>query len=371
MIIASEQVGKGHPDKIADQISDIVLQTFLEYDPSSKVACETMISSKDIIIRGEMRYRIRISFGAIKMSIEENIWAFLEELNYKKDDFIIDLGLTMQSIEIANAVIKRKDNEMGAGDQGIIFGYATNETKQYLPIPYLIATEILMKIDDSAFSAPNFDSKSQVSYDYTKKRISNVLVSIQHKKDIDMDSFKNSIKEIIFSVMDKHDLNKDFNLLINPSGSFVVGGPRSDVGLTGRKIIADTYGGFSKHGGGAFSGKDYSKVDRSAAYMLRYVAKSIVANKMADKVEIQLSYAIGIADPITMNIETFGTGKVSDEKIISFINNNFNLTPFGIKEELSLDDTSEIYYPDTAKYGHFINKGKIFPWERIKEVKSL
>ncbi len=365
MIVSSEQVGKGHPDKMADQISDIVLQTLLELDKNAKVACETMITSKEIIVRGEINF-INQNNSSIEELIKPKLYKFLENLNYKKDMFEINIFLIKQSKEINFAI--NNDENIGAGDQGIMFGYATNETKEFLPLPYLIATKILKKIDSTSDRPPNYDSKSQVSFDYEKNQLTHILVSLQHKENIDFNAFKERIKNYILEIVREYDLNEDFELLINPSGSFIVGGPLSDVGLTGRKIIADSYGGFAKHGGGAFSGKDYTKVDRSASYMLRYIAKNIVNLGFAKRIEIQISYAIGISKPLTINVETFGTQKISDNQIILWILKNFNLTPLGIKEELKLDDVKNLDYTQTSIYGHFLNYDvdNIFPWEKIK-----
>ncbi len=373
-IISSEQVGKGHPDKIADQISDIVLQTILENDPNAHVACETMITRNEVFIRGEVA--ANFSFAKHQPLIETKIIAFLKSLNYeftsKAQDFIVDLRLDEQSPEINFAVSKSTNNEnLGAGDQGIIYGYATGETSHFLPLPYVLATEILMLLDESDLQAPNFDSKSQVTFNYDTKEITTFLVSIQHKENIDTQKHYQKIEAEILKLAKKYHLNDDFKILVNPSGSFVIGGPKSDIGLTGRKIVADTYGGFAKHGGGAFSGKDATKVDRSAAYMLRHIAKNIVYHGMADEIEIQISYAIGKKDPISININTFDTNNKSEEYIINFINKNFDLTPYGIKKYLKLDNLKLINYVDTARYGHFISKDYVFPWEQIIDQKDL
>ncbi len=370
MIIASEQVGKGHPDKIADQISDTVLQIILELDNNSRVACETLITNGEIFIRGEINLNEKISLSFINKIILERISELISSFNYQPDDFKININLVKQSLEISQAV--DKEEEIFAGDQGIIFGYATNETKYYLPLPYVLATKILKNLDDSEMFAPNYDAKSQVSFNYETNKINNFLVSIQHKAETKLEDLRKFVVNEVKSLAKEFSLNEDFEILVNPSGSFIVGGPKSDVGLTGRKIIADTYGGFAKHGGGAFSGKDFTKVDRSAAYILRYVAKNIVHYNLADKIEIQLSYAIGVKNPISINIDTFGTNKIPEEKIIEFINNNFDLTPSGINQELKLNDTNEVNYPDTAKYGHFLCfESKVFPWEKIREKNTL
>ncbi len=373
-IISSEQVGKGHPDKIADQISDIVLQMILINDNNAHVACETMITRNEVFIRGEVA--ANFSFLDLQPQIEAKIITFLKALNYKftnqTQDFIINLRLDEQSPEI-NLAVSKSDNDknLGAGDQGIIYGYATNETSHFLPLPYVLATEILMTLDNSPLKAPNFDSKSQVTFDYDSKEITTFLVSIQHQEGIDTKIHYQKVEQEILKLVKKYHLNDDFKILVNPSGSFTVGGPKSDIGLTGRKIVADSYGGFAKHGGGAFSGKDATKVDRSAAYMLRHIAKNIVYYGMADEIEIQISYAIGKKDPISININTFDTNNKSEEYIINFISNNFDLTPYGIKKYLKLDDLKLINYIDTASYGHFINKDYIFPWEQIIDQKDL
>ncbi len=367
MIVSSEQVGKGHPDKMADQISDITLQTLLEIDNQAKVACETLITSKEIFIRGEINFQNKENIDIDEL-IKTKVFSFLDELNYKQDEFIIDIFLSKQSQEINAAVVN--DENIGAGDQGIMFGFATNETNEMIGIPYLLATKILMKIDASKIHAPNYDSKSQVTFDYSTNNIKHILVSVQHEKNIEIDEFRVEIKKLIMEVVKQYNFNTDFDILINPSGSFVVGGPKSDIGLTGRKIIADTYGGFAKHGGGAFSGKDYTKVDRSAAYMLRYIAKNIVHYKLADKVELQISYAIGLSTPLSINIETFGTNKVSQEELLKWVNDNFDLTPSGIRKELQLDNPKVVDYTKTSTYGHFLSNDTnfVFPWEKIKNI---
>lgn len=367
-LFTSESVSEGHPDKICDQISDAVLDACLKEDPDSRVACEVFITKELVIVGGEIKTKA-------KPNIEKIVRETLREIGYTHKDLGIGCDtckiqnyLHEQSPDIALGVDGKK--EQGAGDQGIMFGYASRETKEYMPLAIVIAHNLvklaskLRKNGEFKYARP--DMKSQVTIDYTNKKpeINTILMSVQHNPDYNEEEFKAYIKEnIIEKVLKDYDVDtSNYKVLINPTGRFVIGGPAADTGLTGRKIIIDTYGGYARHGGGAFSGKDASKVDRSAAYMARFIAKNIVANNFADKCEVQLSYAIGVSEPISIHVNTFNTNKIPEEKIIKIIRNNFDLTPRGITETLEL---KKPIFKQTATYGHFGRNELNLPWERI------
>ncbi|MBK3495171.1 methionine adenosyltransferase [Viridibacillus sp. YIM B01967] len=377
ILFTSESVSEGHPDKIADQISDAVLDAALEQDPLSRVACEVFDTTNTVIVGGE------ITTTAI-LDIEKIARDTLIEIGYIDDRFGID-GRTCdvqvlvhtQSPDIAMGIDSSSDTKaIGAGDQGIMFGYATDETKNLMPLPIEMAHTLVKKASqlrkNGAFKWARPDMKSQVTIDYTnpkEPRIDTILMSIQHDGDFDKDIFENYVIEnIIKETAREFNLNQSFRILINPTGRFVVGGPHGDAGLTGRKIIVDTYGGAARHGGGAFSGKDCTKVDRSAAYAARYVAKNIVAAGLTKKCEIQLSYAIGVSEPISIAIETFGTEKVPHEQLLRAIRRIFNLTPDGIINMLNLRKPQ---YKQVAAYGHFGRSDLDVPWERTDKVEEL
>ncbi|MFG3611629.1 methionine adenosyltransferase [Rummeliibacillus stabekisii] len=377
ILFTSESVSEGHPDKIADQISDAVLDAALAQDPFSRVACEVFTTTNMVIIGGE------ITTSAI-LDIERIARDTLLEIGYSDAQFGIDghtcniqVLVHTQSPDIAMGVDSSSDlKEIGAGDQGIMFGYATDETETYMPLAIEIAhtlmkkASFLRKIGDFKWARP--DMKSQVTIDYTnptKPRIETILLSIQHDEDVNMAEFKNYINEqIVQETIRKFGMNEDINTLINPTGRFVIGGPHGDAGLTGRKIIVDTYGGAAKHGGGAFSGKDCTKVDRSAAYAARYVAKNIVAAKFAKRCEIQLSYAIGVSEPISIAIDTFGTETVDKDQLLQAIRNTFDLTPGGIINMLNLRNPQ---FKQVAAYGHFGRHDLNLPWEQLDKVSAL
>lgn len=359
----SESVTEGHPDKLCDYISDSILDECLKQDKNSRVAVETFASKDNITIAGQIT-------SNAKFNVEELVRQKIKEIGYDNAETDIDyrtckihVDITEQSLDIAIGV-----DIGGAGDQGIMFGYASNETENYMPYAIDVAHKLSKKLTevrkngDIPYLRP--DGKTQVTVEYEDgipTRIETILVSAQHNPNVSTEQIrKDIIEKVIKSVVDNNMIDKNTKIYVNPTGRFVTGGPLGDTGLTGRKIIVDTYGGYSRHGGGAFSGKDASKVDRSAAYMLRYIAKNLVANNYADKCEIQLSYAIGIKEPISININTYGTGKKSDEELIEIINNNFDLTPNGIINYLHLKD---IKYTDTTNYGHFGKKD--LPWEKI------
>lgn len=377
ILFTSESVSEGHPDKIADQISDAVLDAALSQDPLSRVACETFTTTNTVIVGGE------ITTNAV-LDIEKIARETLIEIGYTNDQLGIDghncnvqVLVHSQSPDIAMGVDSSSDtNDVGAGDQGIMFGFATNETANYMPLAIEMAHMLVKRATeqrkDGSFKWARPDMKSQVTIDYTNSaepKIDTVLMSIQHDDDFDSAAFGAYVTEhIIKAVAKQFGMNEDFRILINPTGRFVVGGPHGDAGLTGRKIIVDTYGGAARHGGGAFSGKDCTKVDRSAAYAARYVAKNVVAAGLADKCEIQLSYAIGVSEPISIALETFGTEKVANEEISKAIRQLFDLTPNGI---INMLDLRKPQYKQVAAYGHFGRSELNIPWERTDKVSDL
>lgn len=367
-LITSESVGKGHPDKICDQISDKILDAVLKEDPNARVAIETMATNRLIIIGGELTTTTYVD--VVKLA-----WEVILELGYNENDFSILSNVHSQSPDI-NQAVDKEDDDIGAGDQGIVFGFATDETKNYMPLPITIAHELVKKCEQlrKQDSDIKSDMKSQVTIDYNDEneiKLHTVLMSIQHKEGIDSKEFeKKIIDKVIKPTINMFfpNINYDFRIFVNPSGKFTIGGPIGDTGLTGRKIIVDTYGGASKHGGGAFSGKDYTKVDRSAAYAARWVAKNLVAAKIAKEVEIQISYGIGLTKPISINVETFGTSNLSEQQIIEIIEKNFDLSPKGIIESLELK--KPIYY-QTSFYGHFGREDIDLPWEQLNKVEDI
>ena len=368
-LFTSESVGKGHPDKICDQISDKVLDAVLEKDKDARVAIEVMATNRLIVIGGELTTKTYVDI--VKLA-----WEVILDLGYTEDDFSILSNVHSQSPDINQAVDKKNSKEIGAGDQGIMFGYATNETKNYMPLPISIAHELVKKCEQERKKDNDIksDMKSQVTIDYNdpkNPKLHTVLMSIQHGENISNKKFEEKIiKKVVDPVVKKYfpKLNYKYKTYINPSGKFLIGGPIGDTGLTGRKIIVDTYGGAAAHGGGAFSGKDYTKVDRSAAYAARWVAKNLVAAGVADEIEIQLSYGIGLTKPISINVETFGTSKLSENKIIDIINKVFDLSPSGIIKDLDLK--KPIYY-QTSFYGHFGRDDLDLPWERLNKVNQI
>ncbi|WP_339033827.1 methionine adenosyltransferase [Spiroplasma endosymbiont of Cantharis rufa] len=370
-LFTSESVSEGHPDKICDQISDAILDQCLKQDSNSKVACETFITENYLLIGGEITTKAIVDYAGIAKWVLKRVGYNDAYTGIDPEKCEIVVKINTQSPDIAMGVEKK---DMGAGDQGIMFGYANSETQTYMPYSIQIAHDLVHLASklrkNGIFKWAQPDMKSQVTIDYTNEknpRIDTVLMSIQHDNDYNQETFEKFIKNNIMDIIAKrYRLNTDFNVLINPTGRFVIGGPKGDTGLTGRKIIVDTYGGYSRHGGGAFSGKDPSKVDRSAAYMCRYAAKNIVAAKLADKVEIQVSYAIGKPDPVSIFIETFGTNKVSMDVIYRALNDNFNFKVNSIINTLDLK--SPVYFR-TSKYGHFGKKE--FSWEKLDKVRVL
>ena len=361
----SESVSEGHPDKIADIISDTILDNILEQDAQSRVACEVMIKSHEIILSGEITTHAKVNFKSIIYNTFKKI-GYTNITNNNK--YNIKTIFNKQSEELKNTILKK--NVLNAGDQGIMFGYASDENKEFMPTAIMIANKLLLKYSEIRkkfqYSWMEPDAKSQVTVVYNKhgyiSGIDNIILSLQHNHEKNIKYIKEfAIEEIIKKNIDHRYLKKT-KYFINPGGPFTIGGPVSDCGLTGRKIIADTYGGYARHGGGAFSGKDPTKLDRSAAYMLRYIAKNIVASKVCRKCEIQVSYCIGKKNPFSLDINTFNTNIIPKNKIIKIINNNFDLSPNEIINVLKLQYIS---YENTASYGHFGRNNKNFPWERI------
>ena len=372
-LFTSESVSEGHPDKLCDQISDAILDECLRQDKYSRVACECFATTNLLVIGGEITTNAKVNYEAVARDVMRRIGYTAEDLGIDADTCEIKVVMDTQSSDIA---LGTNVEVGGAGDQGIMFGYATNETETYMPLPISMAHELVRYASElrhnGTFKHARPDMKSQVTIDYTDEnnpKVDTILMSIQHDPDFNEEEFKTFIKEkIMKEVVRKHHMNEDYKVFINPTGRFVIGGPHGDTGLTGRKIIVDTYGGMARHGGGAFSGKDPSKVDRSAAYITRYIAKNIVAAGLADKCEIQLSYAIGVAQPTSIMADTFGTGKISDEKLVEIIRENFDLRPAGIIKMLNL---RRPIYKQTAAYGHFGRNDLDLPWEKLDKAEDL
>lgn len=373
ILFTSESVSEGHPDKVCDQISDAILDACLQEDPYSRVACECFVTTNLLIIGGEITTNAHVDYETIARDTLKKIGYTRDELGIDASQCRVEVVMDTQSPDIA---LGTNTTIGGAGDQGIMFGYACNETEGYMPLPVSIAHHLVRyateKRHQGEFKWARPDMKSQVTIDYTDAshpRIDTILMSIQHDPDFDESVFKDYIQNVIMKdVVKKYNMNTDYKVFINPTGRFVIGGPHGDTGLTGRKIIVDTYGGTARHGGGAFSGKDPSKVDRSAAYMARYIAKNIVAAGLCDRIEIQLSYAIGLKEPTSVYIETYGTEKISRDIILKAIKENFDLTPQGIIETLQL---LRPIYLQTAVYGHFGRGDVHLPWEKCDQVEKL
>ena len=378
ILFTSESVSEGHPDKVCDQISDAVLDACLALDPDSHVACETFATTNFILVGGEITCKKPIDVVSIVKGV-------LKKVGYDKPEYGCDYHnieivdkIHQQSPDINQGVNQKKPEDLGAGDQGLMFGYATNETEGYMPLPISIAHKLVREASEQRhkglFKGARPDMKSQVTIDYTDKdniRIDNILMSVQHDEDIDLDEFKKYIHDhIMVKVAESFGLNTDFKYLINPTGRFVLGGPAGDTGLTGRKIIVDTYGGSANHGGGAFSGKDPSKVDRSGAYMARYIAKNLVAAGVADRLEVQLSYAIGVNHPMSIGVKTFKTSRYSDEKILHIIKTLFDCRPGMIIKNFSLKNPN-FKYQDISNYGHFGRPDIELPWEKLDKVELI
>ena len=364
-LITSESVGPGHPDKICDQISDLVLDECLKQDKNSRVACEVFASNRLIVIGGEITTKAYVD-------VVQCAWSVLKPLGYTENDFTIMSNINKQSPEIANKV-NLASEKFGAGDQGIVFGYACNETKQLLPLTYVMSNEILETlfnmIKAKKIKGIKFDMKSQITIDFSNEKtpiLDTVVLSVQHDANMSLKTLSKTLKEkIILPIVKKYKLNENFSCFVNHGGSFVVGGPIGDTGLTGRKIIVDSYGSIAHHGGGAFSGKDYTKVDRTGCYFARYIAKNIVAAKLAKKAEVQLSYYIGATKPLSIYIDTFNTNLIDLEKIYQSVEKSFNFDLYNIVETLKLREPN---YSKTSVFGHFT---KNFTWEKLDKVEDL
>ena len=387
-LFTSESVTEGHPDKISDNISDAILDALMEQDPMSRVACETAITTDYVLIMGEITTKAKVDYEKIARETIREIGYDSDEKGFNYDTCKVNVLLDSQSADIAMGVdkaLEAKENQMtdeeleaiGAGDQGMMFGYATNETDEYMPYPIALAHKLTKKLTevrkDGTLPYLRADGKSQVTVEYDENgrpvHVNAVVISSQHAAEVSQEQIHEDIRKYVIDPVVPQELtDENTKYFINPTGRFVIGGPNGDSGLTGRKIIVDTYGGYARHGGGAFSGKDCTKVDRSAAYAARYVAKNIVAAGLADKCEIQLSYAIGVAQPTSIMVDTFGTGKLSDEKLVEIIRENFDLRPAGIIKML---DLRRPIYKQTAAYGHFGRNELNLPWEQLDKVEIL
>ena len=387
-LFTSESVTEGHPDKVCDAVSDAILDALMAQDPMSRVACETAACTGFVLVTGEITSKADIDIPKIVRQTVNEIGYNDAATGFDGNTCAVMVAVDEQSADIAMGVdkaLEAKANKMsdeeleaiGAGDQGMMFGYATNETEEYMPYPISLAHKLALQLTkvrkDGTLKYLRPDGKTQVSVEYDEAgkpvRLEAVVLSTQHDPDVTQEQIHNDIKKYVFDeILPKDMIDAETKFFINPTGRFVIGGPHGDAGLTGRKIIVDTYGGYARHGGGAFSGKDCTKVDRSAAYAARYVAKNIVAAGLAEKCEIQLSYAIGVAQPTSVMVDTFGTGKLSDEKLVEIIRENFDLRPAGIIKML---DLRRPIYKQTAAYGHFGRNDLNLPWEALDKVDEL
>ena len=387
-LFTSESVTEGHPDKMCDQISDAILDALMEQDPMSRVACETATTTGLVLVMGEITTKAYVDIQKIVRDTIREIGYTRGKYGFDADTCAVITAIDEQSTDIAMGVdkaLEAKENQMndeeieaiGAGDQGMMFGYATNETEEYMPYPIALAQKLALQLTkvrkDGTLTYLRPDGKTQVTVEYDENgkpaRLDAVVLSTQHDPEVTQEQIHADIKKYVFDEILPQDMvDENTKFFVNPTGRFVIGGPHGDSGLTGHKIIVDTYGGYGRHGGGAFSGKDCTKVDRSAAYAARYVAKNIVAAGLADKCEIQLSYAIGVARPTSVMADTFGTGKVSDEKLTEIVRDNFDLRPAGIIKML---DLRRPIYKQTAAYGHFGRHDLDLPWEKLDKVEEL
>lgn len=374
-LFTSESVTEGHPDKICDQISDSILDELLRQDPESRVAVESMATTGIVFIAGEVTSKARLDTQKVVRDTIRDVGYDKPEYGFDCNTCSVLTSLHEQSPDISLGVTSSKNKEQGAGDQGLMFGYATNETPEFMPLPITMANQLCMKLSqvrkrkELPWVRP--DGKSQVSVvyeDYNPIRIDTVVVSTQHSPEVSLDELREEIIDKVISPVCENWVDGQTNFLVNPTGRFVIGGPPGDTGLTGRKIIADTYGGMGRHGGGAFSGKDPSKVDRSACYMARYVAKNIIAAELAKRCEVQVAYAIGVAEPVSVMIDTYGTGRISEDQIENSIRKSFDMRPAGIIKMLDLKKPK---YKMTAAYGHFGRNEPGFTWEKIDKVASI
>ncbi|NIO20158.1 MAG: methionine adenosyltransferase [Candidatus Aenigmarchaeota archaeon] len=378
ILLTSESVTEGHPDKMCDQISDAILDAIYKDDPNARVACECGTKNGGVMVFGEITTKTYVDVPYIVRRVIKDIGYTKSEYGIEHETCTVWVQITEQSPDISQGVTEGKgqNKHQGAGDQGMMFGYACDETPELMPLPIVLAHKLAKRMSEvrkkGEIKWMRPDGKSQVTIEYDEKgkplRANAIVVSTQHDGNVDYEIIRKDMIERVIKPICKEWVDKDTRLFVNPTGAFVRGGPYADAGLTGRKIIVDTYGGIGRHGGGCFSGKDPSKVDRSAAYMSRYIAKNIVAAKLARKCEIQLAYAIGYPDPVSVNIDTFGTGKVSDKKLSSIVRKHFPLTPAGMIEHLKL---RRPIYQKTACYGHFGRDDPDFTWERTDKVKTL
>ena len=385
-LFTSESVTEGHPDKVCDAVSDAILDACMAQDPMSRVACETAACTGFVLVTGEITTKAKLDIPAIVRETVNEIGYNDAKTGFDGNTCAVMVALDQQSADIAMGVDKSleakggaqdDDLDTGAGDQGMMFGYACNETPELMPYPIALAHKLALKLTEvrknGTLKYLRPDGKTQVSVEYDENgkpvRLEAVVLSTQHDDDVTQEQIHADIKKYVFDeVLDPAMVDEKTKIYINPTGRFVIGGPHGDAGLTGRKIIVDTYGGYARHGGGAFSGKDCTKVDRSAAYAARYVAKNLVAAGLADRCEIQLSYAIGVAEPTSIMVDTFGTGKVSDEKLVEIIRKNFDLRPAGIIKML---DLRRPIYKATAAYGHFVRTDVDLPWEHLDKVDAI
>ncbi len=375
-LFTSESVSEGHPDKVADQVSDAVLDAMLAQDAESRVACETLIKTGLIVVAGEVRSNAQVDIDKLVRQVVADIGYNSPDVGFDPESCTVVNALGQQSSDIAMGVDETSDHEQGAGDQGLMFGYATDETDVLMPAPLTYAHRLVQQQAEKRRASLSFlrpDAKSQLTFRYDDDgkptAIDAVVLSTQHSPDISQKDLQEAVmEEVIKPVLPQNWISAETKIFINPTGQFIIGGPVGDCGLTGRKIIVDTYGGMARHGGGAFSGKDPSKVDRSAAYAGRYVAKNIVAAGLAQRCEIQVSYAIGVAEPTSISLDTFGTGKLSDDQIIQLVREHFDLRPRGLIEML---DLKRPIYQTTAAYGHFGRTEETFSWEKTDKAELL
>ncbi len=385
-LFTSESVTEGHPDKMCDQISDAILDALMEQDPMSRVACETCTNTGFVMVMGEITTKAYVDIPKIVRETVKEIGYDRSEYGFDGNTCAVLTAIDEQSADIALGVDKAleakegdltDDLDTGAGDQGMMFGYATNETEEYMPYPIALAHKLARQLTkvrkDGTLKYLRPDGKTQVTVEYDENNkpihLNAVVCSTQHDPDVTQEQIHSDIKKYVFDeILPQELVDQNTKFFINPTGRFVIGGPNGDSGLTGRKIIVDTYGGYARHGGGAFSGKDCTKVDRSAAYAARYVAKNMVAAGLADRCEVQLSYAIGVAQPTSVMVDTFGTGKLSDERLVEIIRENFDLRPAGIIRML---DLRRPLYKQTAAYGHFGRNDLNLPWEKLDKVELL
>ncbi|WP_204176986.1 methionine adenosyltransferase [Staphylococcus sp. GDX8P113P-1] len=386
-LFTSESVTEGHPDKIADQVSDAILDEILKDDPNARVACETTVTTGMALISGEISTSTYVDIPKVVRETIKEIGYTRAKFGYDSQTMAVLTAIDEQSSDIAqgvdtaleyrNDISEEEIEATGAGDQGLMFGYATNETDTYMPLPIFLSHQLAKRLSDvrkdKILDYLRPDGKVQVTVEYDEqdepKRIDTIVLSTQHAEDVELTQIEQDIKQhVIEPTVPTALLDAENKFYINPTGRFVIGGPQGDAGLTGRKIIVDTYGGYARHGGGCFSGKDPTKVDRSAAYAARYVAKNIVAAELADKCEVQLAYAIGVAEPVSIAIDTFGTGKVGEAQLVEAVRNHFDLRPAGIIKML---DLKQPIYKQTAAYGHFGRTDVLLPWEKLDKVNLL